>query len=109
KALHDQLGDMPMTDVAEGRLQAFDEHLAGDLAEDLHRLAEVATPAAITLADLPADLRARFMGKSGTWLLRVFALDCLWDFEPLVHFTDQIRTVDPDATGKPFATVEGLT
>jgi hopanoid biosynthesis associated RND transporter like protein HpnN len=109
QALHDQLGDMPMTDVAETRLQAFDEHLAGDLAEDLHRLAEVATPAAITLADLPADLRSRYVGKSGTWLLRVFAKDCLWDFEPLLHFTDQIRTVDPDATGKPFATVEGLT
>jgi predicted RND superfamily exporter protein len=32
----------------------------------------------------------------------------LWDFEPLEHFAKQIQTVDPEATGKPFATVEGL-
>ena len=42
------------------------------------------------------------------WLLRVFAKDCLWDFEPLEHFTQQIARVDPEATGKPFSTVEGL-
>src|SRR5262249_55948464 len=44
----------------------------------------------------------------GKWLLRVFAKECLWDFEPLEHFCQQIQTVDPEATGKPFATVEGL-
>src|SRR5262249_23568786 len=48
------------------------------------------------------------VGKNGKWLLRVFAKDCLWDFEPLEHFTHQIRTVDAEATGKPFGTVEGL-
>ena len=37
-----------------------------------------------------------------------FAKDCLWDFEPLEHFTEEVRTVDPEATGKPFGTVEGL-
>ena len=34
--------------------------------------------------------------------------DCLWDFDPLEHFAQQVRTVDPEATGKPFGTVEGL-
>ena len=50
----------------------------------------------------------RHVGKSGTWLLRVFARDDLWDFEPLEHFTRTVRAVDPEATGKPFGTVEGL-
>jgi hopanoid biosynthesis associated RND transporter like protein HpnN len=95
-------------EVAGPRLQDFEQRLAGDLAEDLHRLREVATPDSITLEELPPALRERYVGASGKWLLRVFAKDCLWDFEPLEHFTKQIRTVDREATGKPFGTVEGL-
>jgi hopanoid biosynthesis associated RND transporter like protein HpnN len=108
KRLHDQLVDMPAADVAEERLQAFEERLAGDLASDLHRLRDVSSAEPITLADLPPALRERYIGVSGKWLLQVFGKESLWDFEPLRHFAKQIRTVDPDATGKPFATVEGL-
>jgi predicted exporter len=107
-ALREQLLSTPIVEVAKERLQDFEERLARDLAEDLYRLREVSTPAPIGLADLPADLRARYLGKSGKWLLQVFGKECLWDFEPLEHFTKQIQTVDPEATGKPFATVEGL-
>ncbi|MBL8795986.1 MAG: MMPL family transporter [Planctomycetia bacterium] len=107
-ALQTGLRLLPLTNVAEERLQRFDERLAGDLAEDLHRLKDVSTPAAITTADLPPALRERYLGQTGKWLLRVFARDCLWDFQPLEHFTRQIQTVDPEATGKPFGTVEGL-
>jgi hopanoid biosynthesis associated RND transporter like protein HpnN len=92
----------------EFALQEFGQRLAGDLAEDLHRLREVATPEPIQLYELPPALRDRYVGASGKWLLRVFARDCLWDFEPLEHFTRQIQTIDPEATGKPFSTVEGL-
>jgi hypothetical protein len=94
--------------VASERLRDFEERMAGDLAEDLHRLREVSTPAAIVLADLPPGLCERYVGASGKWLLRVFAKDCLWEFDPLKNFVQRIRTVDPDATGKPFGTVEGL-
>jgi hopanoid biosynthesis associated RND transporter like protein HpnN len=101
------LADLPAPTAAR-RLQEFEQRLAGDLAEDLHRLREVSRPAPITLADLPADLRARYVGQNGQWLLRVFAKDCLWDYAPLAHFVAQIQTVDPEATGKPFSTLEGL-
>jgi preprotein translocase subunit SecF len=95
------------TDSAK-RLQVFDQRLAEDLAENLHRLRDVATAQCITLADLPPGLRERYVGKNGAWLLRVFAHDDLWDYEPLEHFTKKIHEVDPEATGKPFSTVEGL-
>src|SRR5204863_1917623 len=62
----------------------------------------------IALADLPADLRERYIGLSGKWLLQVFGKDCLGEYAPLQHFVRQIQSVDPEATGKPFATVEGL-
>jgi hopanoid biosynthesis associated RND transporter like protein HpnN len=106
--LFQQLQSIRDVRLSEERLQDFEERLAGDLAEDLHRLRDVATPRAIMTADLPAGLRERYVGKTGKWLLRVFARECLWDFEPLESFTRQIQTVDPEATGKPFGTVEGL-
>src|SRR5262249_47238477 len=71
--LNEQLRQAPDARVAEGRLRDFEQRLAGDLAEDLHRLREVATPAPITLDDLPPDLRERYVGPSGKWLLRGFA------------------------------------
>ena len=67
-------------DTARQRLADFEQRLKGDLAEDLHRLRDVATPAPITLDDLPPALRERYVGRSGKWLLRVFAKDCLWDY-----------------------------
>jgi len=106
-SFRDKLGDVSAERASE-QLQVFEQRIAGDLAEDLHRLSDVSTPVAIVLAELPAALRERYVSKSGKWLLQVFARDCLWDFEPLEHFVNQIRTVDPEATGKPFATVEGL-
>ena len=101
--LHARLGD-----IDADWLRNFDEQLTADLAEDLHQLAAVSTPEAITLTDLPPELRERYVSPGGQWLLRVFAKDCLWDYGPLEHFTEQIRSVDPEATGKPFTTVEGL-
>jgi hopanoid biosynthesis associated RND transporter like protein HpnN len=106
--LHGQLQSIPSVRLAEERLQDFEERMTGDLAEDLHRLREVSVPRPITLDDLPPELRERYVGKSGKWLLRVFARDSLWDFGPLEHFCHCIREVDPEATGKPFGTVEGL-
>ncbi len=91
-----------------GVLQRFDQKLAEDLAEHLHQLRDVATPRPVTLAELPPALRERYVGASGAWLLRVFARGDLWDFGPLEQFTNTIREVDPEATGKPFGTVEGL-
>jgi hopanoid biosynthesis associated RND transporter like protein HpnN len=93
---------------ARQRLAAFGRQLTGDLLADLHRLRDVATPAPITLDDLPAALRERYVGTSGKWLVQAYAKDGLWDFAPLEHFVSQVRTVDLQATGKPFGTLEGL-
>jgi hopanoid biosynthesis associated RND transporter like protein HpnN len=94
--------------AARQRLAAFGRRLAGDLLADLHRLRDVATPSPITLDDLPTPLRERYIGAGGKWLVQAYAKDGLWDFAPLQHFVDQVRTVDLQATGKPFGTLEGL-
>ncbi len=94
--------------AAKYRLQQYEQKMTRDLADDLHRLRDVSTPTPIKLDDLPACLRERYIGKNGKWLVRVFSKECLWDFAPLEHFVAAVRTVDPETTGKPFTTLEGL-
>src|SRR5262249_18071016 len=74
----------------------------------LHRLRAVSTPRAISLAELPPGLRERYVGGTGKWLVQAYAKENLWDIEPLERFVAQAQTVDAEATGKPFGTLEGL-
>lgn len=94
--------------LARARLTTFETRLTHDLVEDLHRLKDVSTPEPIAVTDLPQCVRERYLGASGKWLLRIFAKDCLWDYGPLKQFVEQVYSVDPEATGKPFSTLEGL-
>ena len=94
--------------VAAERLKAFDRRLVADLADQLHALRAVSRPAPITLDDVPLELRERFVGANGEYLVRAFAKESLWDYAALRAFTTAAQTVDPDATGKSFRTLEGL-
>jgi hopanoid biosynthesis associated RND transporter like protein HpnN len=107
RALAEGMSALPAEEAAQ-RLLELEQFMARDLAEDLHRLRDVSTPQPIVLGDLPPSLRERYVGATGQWLLQVFGKDCLWEFVPLQEFVEQVRTVDPDATGKPFSTLAGL-
>lgn len=109
-AVHQLEQAMQQTDqtVAEQRLQQFEEFMTRDLASDLHRLRAVSTPITISVADLPQSLRERYLSPNGKWLLRIFATQSLWEFAPLQQFVNAVTSVDPEATGKPFTTLEGL-
>ena len=108
QALRNRLASQSEAMAAGTGLKTFEDRMTNELAENLHCLRDVAEPTPITCDDVPPALRERYIGRSGKWLLRVFAKNSLWNFKPLEHFTEQIRTVDSEATGKPFSTVEGL-
>jgi hopanoid biosynthesis associated RND transporter like protein HpnN len=90
-------------------LREFDTRLARDLAENLRRLHAVARAEPITLADLPAELRQRYVSPTGQWLVRIFAVESLWEYDALRRFVAAVDAVAPQATGKPHGTLEGLT
>jgi len=89
-------------------LRQYEQLFTLNLADELHKLRDVSTPKLIQVADLPQSLRERYIGKNGKWLLRVFAKETLWDYEPLEKFVAQVESVDSEACGKPFSTLEGL-
>ena len=90
------------------RLHDFEVRMASDLIDDLHKLREVAAPTPITLADIPTNLRERYVGYTGKWQLAVFAKRNLWEYENLAEFVNQVHTVDSEATGRPCTILEGL-
>jgi hypothetical protein len=64
-------------------------------------------PGPITLADIPARLRARFVSADGTkFLLQIYAKKNVWEREAQEEFVSQLRQVDPDVTGSPVIVFE---
>jgi len=90
-------------EVALGDYQA---RLAEDFAQQWQRLQRATRPTPITLADLPEELRRKFIGKSGQLLLQVYSRLDLWDRASQERFVDELRTVDPDVTGQPVVGYE---
>ena len=63
----------------------------------------------VTLDDVPAYLRERFVGKSGRYLLQIFARENIWEREPMQAFVNQLQTVDADVTGPPVVAFYSIT
>jgi uncharacterized protein len=79
------------------------------MARTTSRLLErvtAARPTPLTLGDLPEELRRRFIGKSGHLLLQVYSRLDLWDRYSQARFVEELRTVDPNATGQPVVAYE---
>jgi len=88
-------------------LAAFQQRAAGDLLSRLHALAAVADPAPPALEDLPPSLVERFVGSSGRHLLKIYGRGDIWHFDALERFVQDVRSVDPRATGNPLQAYEG--
>jgi hopanoid biosynthesis associated RND transporter like protein HpnN len=87
------------------RLANFERQFVTDLQEKWALVASYVksaldTPAPI-MADLPQAVRQRFISDQGTFLLRVFPSQDIWNFEPLKLFVKSLWSVDPNAVGDP--------
>jgi uncharacterized membrane protein YdfJ with MMPL/SSD domain len=89
-------------------LSPFQAELLGDLGAKLALLRKNLTATPMTVEDLPPDLRARYVGKTGHYRLFVYPAQNVWEFEPLSQFVKDIQSVDPDAHGTPVTTFELL-
>ncbi len=87
-------------------LAGFQQRSAGDLVSRLHALAAVSDPEPPGLDDLPPSLVERFVGQSGKHLLKIYGRGDIWNFDALERFVQDVRTVDPRATGNPLQAYE---
>jgi predicted RND superfamily exporter protein len=94
---------------ALGMLREFQSGMFAELPDKLRMLKESLEAAPVTEADVPQELRQRFVGKNGKLLLQVAPKGEIFEREPLEAFVKQVKSVVPNATGEPIMVYESLT
>jgi hypothetical protein len=100
-AVQERLHTMP-PDTTSQVLDVFQRGLMADFAAKWTLLQDNAHPTGpVTLENIPSYLRERFVGKSGRYLLQIFARNNIWEQEPMRAFVHQLQSIDADVTGPP--------
>lgn len=94
---------------AVGMLQDFQGGMFRELPEKIALLKESLNASPVTESDIPAELRSRFVGKTGKLMLQVAPKGEIFDLKPLKAYLDDVRRVDPRATGQPVMVFESMT
>jgi len=94
---------------ALGMLREFQGGMFAELPAKLAMMKESLEASPVTEADVPAQLKERFVGKSGVMLLQVAPKKEVFERAPLQEFVSQVRGVVPHATGEPVMVYESLT
>jgi len=94
---------------AVGMLQDFQGGMFKELPEKIGTLKESLNASPVTMADIPPELRKRFVGKTGKYQLQIAPKGEIFDFAPLKRFLDDVRRIEPHATGEPVMVYESMT
>jgi hypothetical protein len=92
-------------------LSAFESDVVADLDVKLTVLRHNLWAGPVTLSDLPLELRARYVGKTGKFRLFVFPAEDIWEHHALAQFVTDLIAVDADAIGAPvtnFAYIQAI-
>ena len=87
-------------------LAAYQTALFADFEKKIAILRKNLRSRPMTAADLPRELTDRFIGKEGSYLLRVFPQGNTWGREAVQEFVSEVRSVDPDIIGDPISAWE---
>ena len=109
KAIVARLQTMPKSE-ARVALNKFQIALFQDFGEKWALLRNNVNPSGlISLADIPPNLKKRFVSQDETkFLLQIYPKENIRDREPLERFIQQLRQVDPDVTGSPIVGYESI-
>jgi hopanoid biosynthesis associated RND transporter like protein HpnN len=94
---------------ALGMLREFQGGMFAELPTKLAMMKESLEASPVVESDVPAELRERFVGKSGVLLLQVAPKKEVFERAPLREFVTQVRSIAPHATGEPVMVYESLT
>jgi hopanoid biosynthesis associated RND transporter like protein HpnN len=94
---------------ALGMLRDFQGGMFAELPAKLTMMKESLEAGRVNEADVPAQLKQRFVGKSGKLLLQVAPRKEIFEHGPLREFVIQVKSIVPNATGEPVMVYESLT
>jgi hopanoid biosynthesis associated RND transporter like protein HpnN len=96
-------------DLAESALSHLQSQLYRDFVDQFHSLQRNLEPREISVADIPDELRRKFIGRNGSFLLQIHPKVDIWEREGARAFVRDLRSVDPEVTGSPVITYEAIT
>ncbi len=88
------------------RLAEFQRALFTDVHETFRALQNQDASGPMTVHDLPAALKNRFVGLTGKYLIQVYPKKDVWDRKHQQEFIEQLRSVDRQVTGTPVQLFE---
>jgi len=77
-----------------------------DFVTKFYALQRNLSPTVMTIKDVPEELRRKFIGQSGHFLIQVHPKVDIWEKEGARQFVTELRSVDPEVTGSPIITYE---
>ena len=92
--------------VSEPALAFLQRQVYRDFVTSFQRLQANLTPRTVGLADVPPEIRRKFISDRGDFLLQIHPSVDIWDRDGATRFVNDLRTVDGDVTGTPVITYE---
>ena len=93
-------------DSAEAALNYLQAQLYRDFVNKFYSLQRNLNPTSVTIKDVPEELRRKFIGENGRFLIQIHPKVDIWEKAGAAQFVRDLRTVDPDVTGPPVITYE---
>lgn len=85
--------------IVQKSLDQYQNILFFDFVEKLQSFRDALNPLKVKISDIPSDLKERYIGKTGKFLLQISPKMNIYDREPMEEFISDIMSVDPNATG----------
>jgi uncharacterized protein len=92
--------------MSEPALAFLQRQIYRDFVTSFQRLQANLNPSTVGLADVPPEIRRKFISDRGHFLLQIHPGVDIWDREGAARFVNDLRTVDGDVTGTPVITYE---
>lgn len=84
----------------------FEDAVFRYFIQQIDRLKTALDARRVTLADLPPEMRDRYLSAGGRARVQVYPRDNLEDAEALARFVEAVRRIAPDATDSPVEILE---
>ncbi len=93
-------------ETAEPALTYLQAQLYRDFVSKFYSVQRNLNPKVVTIQDVPEELRRKFVGSNGEFLLQIQPKVDIWEREGARQFVTELRSVDPAVTGSPVITYE---
>ncbi|WP_027720193.1 MMPL family transporter [Maridesulfovibrio zosterae] len=87
-------------------LNSLQSRLVKELSVSFEWLKEIMSVHSVSPDDLPDHLRSLYVGKDGSFMVKISPVGNVWDFEKLTSFVADLRKIDPEVTGVPVVVLE---